>query len=128
MSTLAVDTIQNVAGTKAVPSADLVDGHCTAWVTFNGATVGTNAPMAGFNVSSVTRNASGDYTVTFVTPMANANFSTTACGNYNATTLQSSIHVISQGISSVQVASTLTGATTFQTWDAQVTLAVFGGK
>ena len=36
-----------------------------AWCTFNGTTTGTNAPISGGNVTSVTRNSTGDYTVNF---------------------------------------------------------------
>lgn len=46
-----------------------------AWCTFAGATAGTNAPTNGFNVTSVTKNATGNWTVNFTTAMANANFS-----------------------------------------------------
>ncbi len=38
-----------------------------AWCVFNSSTVGTNAPIAGGNVTSVTRNGSGNYTVNFTT-------------------------------------------------------------
>lgn len=36
---------------------------CRAWAVFNGTTVGTNSPTAGNNVTSITRNGTGDYTV-----------------------------------------------------------------
>jgi hypothetical protein len=45
-----------------------------AWCIFNGALTGTNAPTAGGNVASVTRNATGDYTVNFATAMPSANY------------------------------------------------------
>lgn len=48
---------------------------CRAWCTFNGALTGTNAPSAGGNVSSVTRNGVGDYTINFTTPMPDTNYS-----------------------------------------------------
>jgi len=47
---------------------------CRAWCTFNGTTTGTNAPIAGGNVTSVTRNSAGDYTINFTTSMPNATF------------------------------------------------------
>jgi hypothetical protein len=49
---------------------------CRAWCIFNGTTTGTNAPTAGGNVSTVTRNAVGDYTINFTTAMPDANYST----------------------------------------------------
>lgn len=47
-----------------------------AWVCFNG--TGTLAIMASYNVSSVTDNGTGDYTVNFITAMSDANYSVTA--------------------------------------------------
>lgn len=45
-----------------------------AWCVFNGTITGTNAPITGANVSSVTRNGAGDYTVTFTTSMPTAEY------------------------------------------------------
>jgi hypothetical protein len=49
---------------------------CRAWVNFNG--TGTVAIRASGNVSSVTDNGTGDYTVNFTTAMPDANYSATA--------------------------------------------------
>ena len=47
-----------------------------AWCIFDGNTGGTNAPTAGGNVATVTRNpGGGNYTVTFITPMAGISYS-----------------------------------------------------
>jgi hypothetical protein len=46
---------------------------CRAWVNFNG--TGTVAIRADFNVSSITDNNTGDYTVNFTTAMPDANYS-----------------------------------------------------
>jgi hypothetical protein len=47
---------------------------CRAWVNFNG----TNGSIrASGNVSSVTRNGTGDYTVNFTTAMPDANYAAT---------------------------------------------------
>jgi hypothetical protein len=48
---------------------------CRAWVNFNG--TGTPAIRASGNVSSITDNGTGDYTVNFTTAMPDANYSTT---------------------------------------------------
>jgi hypothetical protein len=45
---------------------------CRAWVNFNG--TGTVAIRASGNVSSITDNGVGDYTVNFATAMPNANY------------------------------------------------------
>ena len=46
---------------------------CRAWVNFDG--TGTVAIRASFNVSSITDNGTGDYTVNFTTALADANYS-----------------------------------------------------
>ena len=48
---------------------------CRAWVNFNG--TGTVAIRASGNVSSITDNGTGDYTVNFTTAMPDANYSAT---------------------------------------------------
>ena len=49
-----------------------------AWVNFNG--TGTVAIRASYNVSSITDNGTGDYTVNFTTAMPDANYAITASG------------------------------------------------
>jgi hypothetical protein len=49
-----------------------------AWVNFNG--TGTVAIRASGNVSSITDNGTGDYTVNFTTAMPDANYSIVATG------------------------------------------------
>ena len=51
---------------------------CRAWVNFNG--TGTVAIRASGNVSSITDNGTGDYTVNFTTAMSDANYSTVGTG------------------------------------------------
>ena len=51
---------------------------CRAWVNFNG--TGTVAIRASGNVSSITDNGTGDYTVNFTTAMADANYSSAGLG------------------------------------------------
>ena len=76
MSSLQVDNLQtynsnppvikNVSGTE-------VGTFCRAWVNFNG--TGTVAIRASFNVSSITDNGTGDFTVNFTSALADANYS-----------------------------------------------------
>ena len=51
---------------------------CRAWVNFNG--TGTVAIRASGNVSSITDNGTGDYTVNFTTAMPDANYSVSGSG------------------------------------------------
>jgi len=55
---------------------------CRAWVNFNG--TGTVAIRASGNVSSITDNGTGDYTVNFTTAMSDANYSVSGCGSRGA--------------------------------------------
>lgn len=57
---------------------------CRAWVNFNGA--GTVAIRASGNVSSITDNGTGDYTVNFTTAMPDANYTTTYAGGQRTVT------------------------------------------
>jgi hypothetical protein len=52
---------------------------CRAWVNFNG--TGTVAIRASGNVSSITDNGTGDYTVNFTTAMPDANYAYSVAGN-----------------------------------------------
>jgi hypothetical protein len=77
---------------------------CRAWVNFNG--TGTVAIRASGNVSSITDNGTGDYTVNFTTAMPDANYSlvnnmtsindtavATACIKASTTPTTSSVNV-----------------------------------
>jgi len=82
---------------------------CRAWVNFNG--TGTVAIRASGNVSSITDNGTGDYTVNFTTAMPDANFTAvttggdtpagTAARNYNTT-------IAAKATTSVEIISALT--------------------
>ena len=50
-----------------------------AWVNFNG--TGTPAIRASGNVSSITDNGTGDYTVNFTTALADANYAASVTGD-----------------------------------------------
>jgi hypothetical protein len=70
-----VDT--DVLAANAVTTAKLgsaeASGLAKAWVNFNGTS--TVAIRASYNVSSITDNGTGDYTVNFTTAMADVNYS-----------------------------------------------------
>ena len=67
--TVVASTINNDTGLFATNNAYL--GIAKAWVQYNGTTGAVNG---AFNVSSVTRNGTGNYTVNFTTAMSNANY------------------------------------------------------
>jgi hypothetical protein len=69
---MIIDTSGNLQFNSGYGSAATAYG-CRAWVNFNG--TGTIAIRASGNVSSLTDNGVGDYTVNFTTSMPDANYS-----------------------------------------------------
>jgi len=63
---------------------------CRAWVNFNG--TGTVAIRASGNVSSITDNATGQYTVNFTTAMPDANYAVVIYNNADPNTAQGSFN------------------------------------
>jgi hypothetical protein len=72
--------VQGVGGNAATAVAMHASGSapifaCRAWAVFNGTTAGTNAPTAGGNITSITRNAAGSYTANITNALPDANYS-----------------------------------------------------
>jgi hypothetical protein len=75
MSTAKFDTLSTLDGSQSVPVNTVAQGSAKAWVNFNG--TGTVAIRASFNVTSITDNGTGDYTLNFTTALQDANYSIT---------------------------------------------------
>lgn len=71
-------------GNITIPATSISGANVAkAWVNFNG-TTSPGTIRSSFNVSSVTKNGTGDHTVNFATPMANANYAVAGTGSiYN---------------------------------------------
>ena len=95
---------------------------CRAWVNFNG--TGTVAIRASGNVTSITDNGTGDYTVNFTTAMPDANYST--CGTSRASGISNgmTIGTISTATSNVRV-NTTSGSANSALDTPEVCVAVF---
>jgi hypothetical protein len=123
MSTLRVNTLQNAAGT----SDPAISGAAKAWVNFNG--TGTVAIRASFNVSSITDNGTGDYTVNFTTAFADANYAAMGCYQYAVDNTASGASIwlqlarYAQTTSAVRVACSSSNGTNYD--GTTVTVAVF---
>ena len=78
---------------------------CRAWVNFDG--TGTVAIRASGNVSSITDNGTGDYTVNFTTAMPDANYSVSGVTSKNANT-NTGVFISSQATSNVRVLASVT--------------------
>jgi len=83
MSTAKFDTLSNLAGTRSIATDRVAQGTAAAWVNFNG--TGTVAIRASFNVSSITDNGTGDYTLNFTTALPDVNYGATATAGSNNT-------------------------------------------
>ena len=92
MSTLKVNTIQNTSGGSSSTPEQIEQGRAKAWIHFDGQD--TVAIRDSFNVSTLTDNGTGDYTISFTTAMANT--------NYAVATTQPAQHNFTQAILGVE--------------------------
>ena len=82
-------------------SATGLERACQAWCNFTGyGTVGVTDSGGLSGVSSITDNGTGDYTVTFTSAMANANYSVAATAARRVSTESSVRYVGTNGYSS----------------------------
>jgi hypothetical protein len=79
----ALPAVENVQDALATLAANAGGVSAKAWVNFNGMDASIRG---GFNVSSVTRNAAGDYTINFTSPLASSNYAAVlTCGSFTET-------------------------------------------
>ena len=88
----STDTLQTIGGvlTQFNASGSAPVYACRAWVNFNG--TGTVAIRASGNVSSITDNGTGDYTVNFTTAMPDANYGSAGFAQQNTLATNAFIH------------------------------------
>ena len=78
---ITVDGSQNLSFNSGYGSAAVAYG-CRAWVNFNG--TGTVAIRASGNVTSITDNGTGNYTINFTSAMPDVNYSVFSNGQESA--------------------------------------------
>ena len=88
--------------------------QCRAWVNFNG--TGTVAIRGSGNVTSITDNGTGDYTINFTTAMPDANYSVSGTARYTTATNSMFLAIGASG-----------GAGTYSTSAVQVRSVSFSG-
>lgn len=104
---IATDDLANNAVTAGKMGTTEQSRLCAAWVNFNG--TGTVAIRASYNVSSITDNGVGDYTVNFTSALPDANYSIVGLPNsYGVANIQAVLNV--QAASSSSAATTKTSA------------------
>ena len=106
MSTLVAQTISN--GSVSTSTANVING-AKAWVNFNGGNGNTaGAINASYNVSSITVNGTGDYSVNFTNAFADANYSVNCSGQRENT--GSNVNLITNVSSNGGTGSIATGS------------------
>jgi len=82
--TLTISTLSD--GTNSTSTTNCIQGSAKAWASYNGSAQTINK---SYNVSSITYNSTGNYTVNFTNAMATATYATTmgfyppsSSGNY----------------------------------------------
>jgi hypothetical protein len=113
MSTLNVSNITD--GTDTVGTSYVVNGSAKAWARYDGFTPALNE---SFNVSSLTDDATGDQTLTFVNSMSSTNFAFAGhssqfhTGNDNVAS-SSTINIFTANTSHVKTDTSRVGCTVF---------------
>ena len=97
--------VRNGANFKVDPTKNAVQ----AWVNFNG--TGTVAIRESYNVSSITDNGTGDYTVNFTNALTDANYSTIATTNWRGSGSFDFINMHNSRVATTTSVSFLTGST-----------------
>jgi len=87
--TLTISTLSD--GTNSTSSTNCIQGSAKAWCNWNGNTASINA---SYNVSSVTRNSSGNYTLSFTNAFADTNY---ACAGMATASNSTTIDIYSSG-------------------------------
>lgn len=101
---------------------------CRAYCIFDGTVAGTNAPLNGGNVTSVTRNGAGDYTINFTTALPSANYIAVFGGlNTSGTNVNYIVRKLAgtKTTSAFQIVCVAGDRTTFQD-NTDISIAIFG--
>jgi hypothetical protein len=81
-SELRVNTLKDAAGANSVAMQYVAGGSAKAWVNFDG--TGTIAARDSLNLSSLSDDGTGLYTVTVLSAFSNDDFSTAGAGGENS--------------------------------------------
>jgi len=74
---LTISTLSD--GTNSTSSTNCIQGSAKAWVSLTGS---TGAIRSSYNVSSITRTTTGQFTVAFTNAMTDANYSVVGACSY----------------------------------------------
>jgi len=71
-SELRVNTLKDASGNNSIATSFVASGSAKCWVNFNGTS--TAATRDSFNLSSLTDNATGDFTISFSSSFSNNDY------------------------------------------------------
>jgi len=100
--------LDDIDGELASLESDKITGStdqiCKAWVRFDGTASTPITPDASFNVTDITKNGTGDYTINYTTNIPNANYAFSVSSNQpqtrvfsTAAATVSSIRIVTSG-------------------------------
>ena len=95
MSILRVNTIEDKDGNDSAAVSGIEPGMCKAWIRFNGE--GTISITDDFNVSTISDNNTGDYTITFDTSFSDGDYVFVGQQDDNYGSGTSCPHIMPQG-------------------------------
>lgn len=107
--TLTISTLKDSSGVLATQNG--MTGIAKAWIQFQGGGGNTAGTINGsFNVSSVTVNGTGDFTINITTALANINYSAVGSTSTNTSSTQqySAFQIFSNPATGTTVAPTTT--------------------
>jgi len=76
-SELRVNTLKDASGNNSIATSYVARGPLKGWVNFNG--TGTIAARDSLNLSSLTDNGSGEYTISYSSAFSAADYAFTGC-------------------------------------------------
>ena len=86
MSTLKTSNIQDTSGNNNSTPEEISQGRAKAWINFDGTLASIGNGRDNYNVTSVTDNGTGDYSINFTNNMANTNYCCVGTGFHEAQT------------------------------------------
>jgi hypothetical protein len=120
---VAGTTTLTLPATTGTVLTDATVGVCRAWVNFNG--TGTPAIRASFNVSSITDNGVGQYTINITTALADTNFATlVSAGDTTVSSANSTMTYVGSKSTTTQFVAIRNGTNSDVDRD-QVLIAIF---
>jgi hypothetical protein len=116
--TLTISTLSD--GTNSTSATNCILGSAKAWVNFNGTVATPSTIRSSYNVSSITKNTTGDYTINFTNAMPNVNYALLGTSGFTQGGSTTSMGVVSiRGGSYGLTTTTASIATMFQNGSAQ---------